>query len=56
MRGSDGSRMSKSIFITGASSGIGEALAQEFARRGYAVAIPGRRAERLEALATQLRI
>jgi NAD(P)-dependent dehydrogenase (short-subunit alcohol dehydrogenase family) len=47
--------MSKSIFITGASSGIGEALAQEFARRGYAVAITGRRAERLEALAIRLR-
>jgi NAD(P)-dependent dehydrogenase (short-subunit alcohol dehydrogenase family) len=55
MRGSDGRHVSKSIFITGASSGIGEALAREFARRGYAVAITGRRAERLEALATQLR-
>jgi NAD(P)-dependent dehydrogenase (short-subunit alcohol dehydrogenase family) len=46
--------MARSIFITGASSGIGEALALEFARRGYDVAIAARRAERLEALARQL--
>lgn len=47
--------MARSIFITGASSGIGAALAEEFARRGYAVAIAGRRLERLEALAARLR-
>lgn len=47
--------MARSIFITGASSGIGEALALEFARRGYAVAVAGRRVERLEALAARLR-
>lgn len=46
--------MARSIFITGASSGIGAALALEFARRGYSVAIAARRTERLEALATQL--
>jgi NAD(P)-dependent dehydrogenase (short-subunit alcohol dehydrogenase family) len=46
--------MQQSIFITGASSGIGEALAVEFARRGYAVAVTGRRVERLEALAARL--
>jgi NAD(P)-dependent dehydrogenase (short-subunit alcohol dehydrogenase family) len=46
--------VARSIFITGASSGIGEALALEFARRGYAVAIAARRTERLEALARQL--
>jgi len=46
--------VAKSIFITGASSGIGEALAAEFARRGYAVAITGRRIERLTALASRL--
>ena len=46
--------MTRSIFITGASAGIGEALATEFARRGYAVAIAARRVERLEALGRQL--
>jgi len=46
--------VAKSIFITGASSGIGAALAVEFARRGYAVAVTGRRVERLEALAARL--
>jgi len=46
--------MTRSIFITGASSGIGEGLAVEFARRGYAIAIAARRIERLEALAARL--
>lgn len=47
--------MAKSIFITGASSGIGEVLAVEFARRGYSVAIAARRLERIESLAARLR-
>jgi len=47
--------MARSIFITGASSGIGEALAAEFARRGYDLAIAARRADRLEAQAERLR-
>lgn len=46
--------MNRSIFITGASSGIGEGLAREFARRGYDVAIAARRADRLESLASEL--
>jgi NADP-dependent 3-hydroxy acid dehydrogenase YdfG len=46
--------MKHSIFITGASAGIGEALAIEFARRGYAVAIAARRLDKLEALAAKL--
>lgn len=47
--------MAQSIFITGASSGLGEALAVEFARRGYAVAIAARRVERIESLAARLK-
>lgn len=42
------------ILITGASSGIGEGLAREFARRGYGLAIAARRLDRLEALAPRL--
>jgi hypothetical protein len=47
--------LATSIFITGASAGIGEALAVEFARRGYDLAIAARRADRLAALADRLR-
>jgi NAD(P)-dependent dehydrogenase (short-subunit alcohol dehydrogenase family) len=47
--------LARSIFITGASSGIGEALAVEFARRAYDIAIAARRADRLDALASRLR-
>lgn len=36
--------------ITGASTGIGEALAREMARRGYAVGLLARSADKLEAL------
>lgn len=42
------------VFITGASSGIGAALALCFARRGARVALLGRRRDALEALAADL--
>jgi hypothetical protein len=46
--------MARGILITGASSGIGEALSLEFARRGYAVAVAARRLERLHPLCERL--
>jgi short-subunit dehydrogenase len=45
----------KVVFITGASSGIGAALAIEFARQGADVALAARRHDRLEALAENVR-
>ena len=41
--------------VTGASSGIGAALASQLAERGHHVTVIARRAERLEELATKLR-
>ena len=45
----------KTVLITGASSGIGAALAHEFVREGAAVALAARRTDRLESLAGQIR-
>ena len=44
-----------SIVITGASSGIGEALALDYAAAGVALALTGRDAGRLESVAAQCR-
>ena len=45
----------KTVFITGASSGIGQACAEIFAAKGCRLLLTARRGERLEALALKLR-
>ena len=46
--------MSKTILITGATAGIGEASARRFAAGGWRVIATGRRGDRLRALADEL--
>jgi NADP-dependent 3-hydroxy acid dehydrogenase YdfG len=45
----------KSVFISGASAGIGEAAARQFAAAGSSVFLGSRRVDRLEALCKELR-
>src|ERR1700679_482221 len=44
----------KTVFITGASSGIGKACAEQFAALGVNVVIAARRLDRIEKLAEEL--
>ena len=45
----------KTVFITGATSGIGKATAEKFAAEGYKLIITGRREERLTSFASELK-
>src|SRR5688572_11043060 len=44
----------KVVFITGASSGIGEAISKEYAHKGYSLVLLARRVDRLKKLEEEL--
>ena len=46
--------MKKTVLITGATSGIGEACARKFAEGGFRLIITGRNKEKLESLQKEL--
>ncbi len=46
--------MKKTVMITGATAGFGEAAAHEFAKNGYDLILTGRRLERLTGIAEEL--
>lgn len=46
--------MSKLVFVSGATSGIGASCVLKFAQAGYRVILSGRRQERLEAMVSEL--
>ncbi|MCX6321648.1 MAG: SDR family NAD(P)-dependent oxidoreductase, partial [Bacteroidia bacterium] len=46
--------MNKTIMITGATAGFGQATAMRFAKNGYNIIITGRRKERLDELEKEL--
>jgi short-subunit dehydrogenase len=49
------SRQSRTVLVTGASSGIGEELAKRFARHGHKLVLVARSADKLRALAAELK-
>lgn len=51
----DVEKLNEVVLITGASSGIGEACALQFARQGFRVVLAARRTERIETLAEKIR-
>ncbi len=47
--------MQKVIWVTGASTGIGKEIANEFSKAGYIVVVTGRRKSRLTAIANEIK-